>query len=213
MDFDKPAITLDEQIALLRARGMRIDDPDRARHYLQHINYYRLTAYWLPFEADHGTHQLRPGTRFEDALNLYVFDRELRLHPLNAIERIEVSLGTHWAYYMAHTYGPHAYIDPAHARRRDWHAKNLASLESASDRNHEAAQHQTARIWRKLRRGRPPTYLQHSRHARVPPRYCKSRSWMDRALAPADREARHQSRANGLPIRFPDAAHLAGCMA
>lgn len=137
MEFDKPATTLDEQIALLRERGMRIDDADRARHCLRHINYYRLTAYWLPFEADHGTHRFRDGTRFEDVLNLYVFDRALRLHLLDAIERIEVSLRTQWAYYMAHVYGPHAYLDPAHAKRRDWHAANLASLEQEIDRSDE----------------------------------------------------------------------------
>ena len=137
MEFGKPATTLDGQITLLRERGMRIDDAEHARHYLRHINYYRLTAYWLPFEADHGTHRFRSGTRFEHALNLYVFDRALRLHLLDAIERFEVSLRTQWAYHMAHAYGPHAYLDPAHARRRDWHATNLASLEQEIARSDE----------------------------------------------------------------------------
>ncbi|TDT40206.1 Abi-like protein [Halospina denitrificans] len=79
MRFDKPPKTYDEQIEILRRRGMIIPNPDRACHYLQHMNYYRLTAYWLPFEADHASHRFQPGTRFEDALNLYIFDRELRL--------------------------------------------------------------------------------------------------------------------------------------
>lgn len=137
MEFGKAATTLDEQIALLRERGMRIDAPDHARHCLRHINHYRLTAYWLPFEADHSTHRFRDGTRFEDALNLYAFDRALRLHLLDAIERIEVSLRTQWAYHMAHAYGPHAYLDPAHAKRADWHAANLASLEKEIERSDE----------------------------------------------------------------------------
>lgn len=121
MEFSKPGRTLDEQFDLFRSRGMQIDDSDRARHYLKHLNYYRLTAYWLPFEADHKAHQFEAGTNFEDLLNLYIFDREFRLLLLDAIERIEVSLRTVWAYYMAHQYGPHAYLGAAHANRSAWH--------------------------------------------------------------------------------------------
>lgn len=35
-------------------------------------------------------------TRFSDVLNLYIFDRELRLLLLDAIERIEVSVKAQW---------------------------------------------------------------------------------------------------------------------
>ena len=51
--FAKPATTHAQQVALLQQRGMVIDDPVAAEFYLQHLNYYRLGAYWLPFEADH----------------------------------------------------------------------------------------------------------------------------------------------------------------
>ena len=93
--------------------NLTIENPDRAEHYLSHLNYYRLGAYWLPFEADHETHQFRPDASFDQVLNLYIFDRELRLLVMDAIERIEVSVRTRWAYHLAHTHGPHAYLDPA----------------------------------------------------------------------------------------------------
>lgn len=137
MEFSKPATTIDEQIQILRDRGMDVHDLARARHYLSHINYYRLTAYWLPFEADHATHQFLPGTRFEAVMNLYVFDREFRLLLLDAIERVEISVRTQWAYYMAHRYGPHAYLDAACATNPRWHADNLASLEHELARSDE----------------------------------------------------------------------------
>lgn len=89
--FTKPSTTYDQQIAILRQRGMHVDDEEVAKFYLQHLNYYRLSAYWLPFEVNHNPHQFHSGTRFKDALNLYVFDRSLRLLVLDAIERIEVS--------------------------------------------------------------------------------------------------------------------------
>ena len=34
---------------------MVFDDFGTAEFYLEHLNYYRLSAYWLPFEADHNT--------------------------------------------------------------------------------------------------------------------------------------------------------------
>jgi abortive infection bacteriophage resistance protein len=52
MKFDKPALTIEEQIDLLLSRGLVISDRDQARHYLTHLNYYRLGAYWLPFELE-----------------------------------------------------------------------------------------------------------------------------------------------------------------
>lgn len=60
--FAKPPTTCAEQVALLQQRGMIVDDVAEAEFYLQHLNYYRLAAYWLPFEADHGTHVLFGGT-------------------------------------------------------------------------------------------------------------------------------------------------------
>lgn len=116
--FAKPATTYAEQVAKLQQRGMLVADPDKAAFYLQHLNYYRLAAYWLPFEADHGTHKFLDGSQFDDVLNLYIFDRELRLLVLDAIERIEVSVRSQWAYQMAHFHGAHAHLDPALAK--DW---------------------------------------------------------------------------------------------
>lgn len=111
MRFTKPPMTFDEQIELLESRGMVIGDTDRARRYLSHLNYYRLAAYWLPFEETHLPHKFKPDTRFDTVLEHYIFDRELRLLVMDAIERIEVSLRTQWAYYLSHTYGPHAHLD------------------------------------------------------------------------------------------------------
>lgn len=137
MKFAKPARTLDQQIDRLIDRGMRVDDRPAARHYLLHINYYRLTGYWLPFEADHDRHVFSAGASFEDVLNVYVFDRALRLLLLDAIERVEVSVRANWAYYMAHAHGPHAYLDAAYAVRRDWHTRNLSTLLDTVKRSDE----------------------------------------------------------------------------
>jgi len=136
--FAKPATTHAQQVMLLRQRGMVIDDPAAAAFYLQHLNYYRLGAYWLPFEADHATHSLKPGTKFGDVLNLYVFDRELRLLVLDAIERVEVSVRSQWAYQLAHQHGPHAHLDAVLAFRLHLRQINLDKLTDEVDRSDEA---------------------------------------------------------------------------
>jgi len=126
--FSKPSTTHIEQVELLRQRGMLIDNEKEAIFYLRHLNYYRLAAYWRPFEVDHSTHQFQQGVTFEMVLDRYRFDRELRLHLLDAIERIEVSIRSIFAYQMAHRHGPHAHLDSSLARHSDFWQKNLNAL-------------------------------------------------------------------------------------
>jgi abortive infection bacteriophage resistance protein len=45
-------------------------------------------------------------------VEIYVFDRELRLLVLDAIERIEVAIRTRFAYELAHRHGAHAFMHP-----------------------------------------------------------------------------------------------------
>jgi len=135
--YTKPATTFSEQVALLRARGMVVDDPADAAFYLQHLNYYRLAAYWLPFEENHGSHRFKPGTNFREVLNLYIFDRELRLLVLDALERLEVSVRTQWAYQVGHRHGAHAHLEPSIAYRQDRWLTNLEALEKEVRRSDE----------------------------------------------------------------------------
>lgn len=131
MKFTKPSLTLQQQIEKLEARGMSVPDKAWAEHCFQHISYYRLRAYWLPFEVPaevDGEHQFAEGTTFEDVLSLYVFDRQLRLLVMDAIERIEVSLRGAWAYRLATEYGAHGYLEAALYARSDQFARALNSL-------------------------------------------------------------------------------------
>jgi len=135
--FAKPATTFPQQVSLLKQRGMTIDDSAEAEFYLRHLNYYRLGAYWLPFESDHTSHQFRSNTHFNDVLNLYIFDRELRLLVLDAIERIEVSVRCQWAYCLAHNHGTHAHLDATLAFNRGFWQSNLDKLTSDVQRSDE----------------------------------------------------------------------------
>ena len=96
---------------------MVVSDHARAARVLQHINYYRLRAYWLSFEDIPATsllgegHVFKSGTDFDKVVGLYVFDRQLRLLLLEAIERVEIAMRTHWAQVLAERHGSHAYLD------------------------------------------------------------------------------------------------------
>tara|TARA_R110001606_G_scaffold117232_4_gene246632 strand:+ start:3181 stop:4089 length:909 start_codon:yes stop_codon:yes gene_type:complete len=140
MKFTKPALSIADQIALLERRGMEVPDRARAEHYLRHISYYRLRAYWLPFETPaevNGDHAFQEGASFDDAVSLYVFDRQLRLLVMDAVERIEVSFRGTWAHHLAIKYGPHGYIDGTLYGRQDHYAKALAGLIEEIDRSRD----------------------------------------------------------------------------
>ena len=137
MEFSKPPKSFDEQIQLLVDRGLTIDCVETAKTYLSHSNYYRLRAYWHSLESNHATHEFRKGSTFGEAVNLYEFDRKLRILILNAIERIEVSFRTQWAYQLAHQHGSHSYIDNNLYFDQDHLSELLEKIETEIDRSDE----------------------------------------------------------------------------
>jgi len=57
--YCKPALTLDEQIDLLAARGLTVSDRDKARHYPRYVGYYRLSGYFLTLQQRGNVLQLQ----------------------------------------------------------------------------------------------------------------------------------------------------------
>lgn len=93
---------------------MIVADKDAAKTYLRRIGYYRFSGYTLPFQkggngADH--HEFKAPTSFETVLDRYIFDRKLRLHLLDAIERIEVAIRAGLSNHIAERHSPHWYKD------------------------------------------------------------------------------------------------------
>lgn len=144
--YNKPALTIQQQIAQLQQRGMIINDIAAATHYLGYINYYRLSAYWLIFESDHVTHTFRQGTTFEQVFNLYIFDRELRLLVLDAIERIEVAIRSQFSHQLSHQYGAHPHLISALFKASWDYAHNFSQLQKDAKASKESfAQHLLAK--------------------------------------------------------------------
>jgi abortive infection bacteriophage resistance protein len=108
-NFTKTHLTYDEQIELLESRGLIISNKALARKKLKHISYYRLSAYFLPFqkEKDIFIHD----TRFEEILRFYYFDKELRKIIFNAIETIEVNIRANIVYNLSEQTGAFGYME------------------------------------------------------------------------------------------------------
>jgi len=135
--FNKPALDVPAQLEQWQGRGLVIADVSRAQHYLTVVGYYRLSAYSLPFQQGRPEHHFIIDTSFNDVLDLYVFDRELRLLVLDAIERIEVGMRSQIGNYMAVEHGSHWYLDESHFVCSYDHKALLADIESHCKRKKE----------------------------------------------------------------------------
>lgn len=105
----KYATTIEEQIQKLKDRGLIISDEEKAKEVLLDIGYYRFGSYLFPYELTYPskkdrTHKLKNPTHFEDALDLYYFDSDLRMLLLRYITRIEINLRTYITYYVSNQY-------------------------------------------------------------------------------------------------------------
>lgn len=112
----KKPISFDEQLDKIKERGCFVSDEAFAKRKLQQINYYRLTAYFLPFKNAEGTY--KEGTSFNTVFRIYEFDRKMRNLIFSTIEEIELMLRTQLSYYHATKYGSLGYMNPENFNNR-----------------------------------------------------------------------------------------------
>lgn len=101
--YNKPYLTFEQQLELLKKRGMEIaaGAEPAVLAGLRRIGYYRLSAYWYPLRKtdesqDSSVRRLddfRHGATFGQVLGLYEFDKRLRLLVLDANAGVPGQLG------------------------------------------------------------------------------------------------------------------------
>ncbi len=96
---------------MLKQRGLIVSDENTALKQLASISYFRLASYWKIFETDEATHQFTSGTRLEDVISLYTFDRVLRSIIFTAIQDIEVALRTRIIHFFSLSHGAFWFMD------------------------------------------------------------------------------------------------------
>lgn len=144
--YDRPWKSFEEQLELLKSRGMEISDQESALHCLENLGYYRLSAYWYPFrvfevQQDPITKSLThirqdsfaPNTHFNDAVDLYLFDKKLKTLLFDALEYIEVALRVDIAHLLGKrdTFAHHS-IDEFHntfAKRKNSKTGNTSFVD------------------------------------------------------------------------------------
>jgi len=109
--IERPFPLLPDQIKILRQRGLMINDSEETNHYLAHVGFFRLAEYWQFLQKENIRNAFISGTTFDQVIDLYNFDRELRLLLLDALERIEVSFRAIMINMMCPVYGSNWFTD------------------------------------------------------------------------------------------------------
>lgn len=133
----KKPTTYQEQLDILKSRGITINDPNQCIAVLETVNYYRFTAYFLPFKLSNG--QYREGTQFGRVYRIYEFDRKLRSILFAALEEVEIFLRAKFSYFHVHKYGAEGYMDETNFSGKHQAIKFKENLEREISSNKRSA--------------------------------------------------------------------------
>ena len=91
--FTDPYKNIDDLVHILRTRGLKIGNQQKAEHYLSTISYFRLSAYLVPLlRMPKSAKRFKSGASFRQGMMLYRFDKKLRMLIFNEIEKVEVAI-------------------------------------------------------------------------------------------------------------------------
>ncbi|MBV7531608.1 Abi family protein [Chitinophaga sp. sic0106] len=135
--YTKTASSIQDQINILQERKLVISNIPFAEHYLTHVGYYRLAGYWRIYQIDTVNHIFGDEITFEQVIELYNFDRNLRSLIFDAIESIEISLRTVMLQIMCEAYGMDWFQQKKLAQHLNYWQENLDKIEDELDRSKE----------------------------------------------------------------------------
>ena len=88
-------------------------------------------------EENHESHQYKPGSTFEQAISLYLFDKELRQLIFKAIQDIEISLRTKIIQVFSIEYGAFWFMDSSFFKNTDFYKDCLDNIKKEVSRSNE----------------------------------------------------------------------------
>lgn len=157
MRYNKPALSIQQQIVQLKSRGLIITDETTAEYLLQNISYYRLAGYWWPMQSDKVLHTFKPRSTFENVIAIYNFDRELRLLIFDVIERIEIGFRTKLIYHLSHEISPWWFEDSSNFKNAVEHKETLLAIDRELNQTKEVFIKEHRKIYHSETR-RPPAW-------------------------------------------------------
>ena len=105
--------TLDEQINILKNKGLVINDIENAKAILLRENYFFLNGYRMLFMTSNSTRTFIDGATFEELYAMFIFDRQLRNIVFKNILIVENNLKSILSYVMSknHGYKENSYLN------------------------------------------------------------------------------------------------------
>ena len=130
-------IDIEHQIENLKEIGLIVDDEEYARKILNDISYFRLVkAFSLKLKPKNGRYN--ENVRFENIVDLYLFNANLRQLLFPIIERVEVNLRCRISNYFCVKYGALGYKDSANFVNEDYHKEFIDDIADEIRRNSRA---------------------------------------------------------------------------
>lgn len=106
----KQALSIENQIELLRSRGLGIDDDLKSQKFLRDNSYYRLDYYFKIIKA--GSEKFPDGCSLRSIEALYEFDKFLRNRIFELLEPIELKLKSRISNHLGMNHGSDCFYHP-----------------------------------------------------------------------------------------------------
>lgn len=97
--------TIEEQLQILKDKGLIIDDEDSAKETLLRENYFFLSGYRHLFLDGIKSKSFKPGTNFRELYAMFNFDRQLRNIIFKNLLIIENNMKSIFSYQLSKNYG------------------------------------------------------------------------------------------------------------
>lgn len=137
MHYSKQAISIDQQIEVLKKRGLLITDDVQVKQTLNVVSYFRLADYWRHMEADRLTHQFKSSSHFQSVLDCYYFDKELKVLLFAAVQTIEIAIRTKMKNVFTPAFGAFWFADGSLAVNQSYFTTNLEHIRTEVNRSRE----------------------------------------------------------------------------
>lgn len=135
--MDKDFKTIEEQIEILRSRGLIIHDESQVKDFLLFNNYYRISGYSLTLRKNDVFFK---SSTFQNIVDIYNFDHEFRHIILQYLEVIEVQMKSVYAYEFTKVHGSVGYLDDSFFTDKNKHKEimNKVNQQKTKRLSHEA---------------------------------------------------------------------------
>ena len=97
--------TLDEQIEILKSKGLVINDEEKAKEILFRENYFFINGYRHLFRKNESDNRFVAGTTFDELYATFIFDRNIRNIMFKYLLIVENNMKSIIGYQMSRKYG------------------------------------------------------------------------------------------------------------